>query len=622
MLVLLFSACALCASLALAPTPSPAPSATPPPEIAHVYTSDRTDETLKNAARTTYVVTHDQIARYGYRTIAEALSNVPGVQILPYGPLGSNANYGIRGSSSAQVLVLVDGVPAPGSFANSVELGNLPTTGVERVEIVEGGGSTLYGSGAIGGIINIITQREAQTGATLRFGSFGDREIYLNAPHVQISRVLARNDFGLPGGSTQTDNDYAASSIHLNDSRKIGSFTASLRAGLTSDHIGTPGLVPFQSTTSRESDLNGDAGLTLTRKSAQAESTLQFGGTRQRIGFACDANADSNCFQSVESLNEESRVAFSARNVVEGGNEQVLYGLDVSRGTVRSDAGGLFSTDAMAQAAAYVQQHRSTAWGGFYYGVRAERDGAFGGEFSPSAGFIARLSDAFAVKGNIATAFRAPNATELFFPGYGYTGLHPERAKVMDLTLTDSRMLGGVSLGWFQNRTNDLIVPVLLDPATFTYGPRNVDHAFIQGLTLDARTPAFGGFTTSLNVTDLYRAGDLDAQTRLPNDAAISANLRLDYTAGDSGALDAFGIVLHAQGARGYVDPGQPLFDQPAAYTTLNAYARLRAGRDAFLTLRGYNLGNERYAALGGFGGSVNGYPMPGRSFVIEVSAK
>jgi vitamin B12 transporter len=622
LLVLLFSACALCASLALAPTPSPSPSTAPPPEIAHVYTSDRTDETLKNAARTTYVVSHDQIARYGYRTVAEALSNVPGMQILPYGPLGSNANYGLRGSSSAQVLVLVDGAPAPGSFSNSVELGNLPVTGVDRIEIVEGGGSTLYGSGAIGGIINIITQRQAESGATLRYGSFSDRELYVTSPHVQISRVLARNDFALPGAGAQPDNDYEASSIHVNDSRRIGSFEASLRAGLTSDHIGTPGLVPFQSPTSRESDLNGDANLMLTRKSAQAESTLQFGGTRQRIGFACDESTDSGCFQSVESLNQESRVAFSARSDVEGANEQLLYGLDVSRGTVRSDAGGTFSTDAMAQAAAYMQQHRSTAWGGFYYGVRAERDGAFGGEFSPSAGFIARLSDAFAVKGNIATAFRAPNATELFFPGYGYTGLHPERAKVMDVTLTDSRALGGVSLGWFQNRTNDLIVPVLLDPATFTYGPRNVDHAFIQGLTLDARTQPFNGFTAALNATDLYRAQDLDAQTRLPNDAVLTANLRLDYTGRATGTLDGFGIVLHAQGARGYVDATQPLFDQPAAFTTLNAYVSVRAGRNALLTLRGYNLGNERYAALGGFGGSVNGYPMPGRSFVVELSGK
>src|SRR5690242_13178896 len=137
--MLLFSACALCAALALAPSPSPSPSPSALPDIAHVYTTDRSDETLKNATRTTYVITRDRIARYGYRTIGEALESLPAVNVLPYGPLGSSANYGIRGSNTAQVLVLVDGLPAPGSFDNSVELGNLPTTGVDRIEVVEGG---------------------------------------------------------------------------------------------------------------------------------------------------------------------------------------------------------------------------------------------------------------------------------------------------------------------------------------------------------------------------------------------------------------------------------------------------------------------------------------------------
>src|SRR5579884_3786945 len=168
--MLLFSACAFCATLAFAPSPSPAPS--PLPQIAHVYTTDRTDETIKNATRATYVITRAQIARYGYRTVAEALQDVPGVDILPYGPLGASTNFGIRGSNTAQVLVLVDGLPAPGSFNNSVELGNLPTSGVDRIEVVEGGGSTLYGTGAVGGIINIITQRSAQTSAALAYGSF------------------------------------------------------------------------------------------------------------------------------------------------------------------------------------------------------------------------------------------------------------------------------------------------------------------------------------------------------------------------------------------------------------------------------------------------------------------
>jgi len=621
--MLLFSACALCAALALAPSPSPSPSPSALPDIAHVYTTDRSDETLKNATRTTYVITRDRIARYGYRTIGEALESLPAVNVLPYGPLGSSANYGIRGSNTAQVLVLVDGLPAPGSFDNSVELGNLPTTGVDRIEVVEGGGSTLYGTGAIGGIINIITDRAAQPSASLAYGSFGERRLQLETQNVQFSRTLATNAFALPSGAVRPDSDYASSALHVNGSRRIGTFDVSLRAGLSADHVGAPGFFGFESPSSREDDLNGDANIEAVRRAAQSETTLQFGGTRQQIAFACDAANDANCFQPLPALDTESRIGLSARNVVSGRSEQVLYGVDLARGTVRNDAGGTISVNPMAQAAAYVQHKVSASFGSVYYGVRGERDGALGGEFSPSAGVLVRLSNEASFKANLATAFRAPNASELYFPGYGNASLAPERAQVADASITDSRVLGGATFGWFTNRTNNLIVPTpvkagstcAVDQTSFTYEPCNVGHAFIQGLTLDVRTPRFHGFTSTLNLTDLYRAQDVDAQTRLPDQPVITANLRLDYTAGGASMLESWGVWMHMAGARGFVDQTQPLFYQPAAYTTVNAYARLRAGRDLLLNVRGYNLGNERYSA-------VSGFPMPGRSFVLEVSTK
>ena len=616
--MLFFSACALCAALAVAPSPSP--SASPLPDIAHVYTTDRTDETLRNATRTTYVITHAQIARLGYRTVGEALQSVPGVDALPYGPLGSSVNYGIRGSSTAQVLVLIDGMPAPGSFDNSVELGNLPTTGVQRIEIVEGGGSTLYGSGAIGGIINIITQRRSQTRASIESGSLGERRLEVDTPYLQFSRTMAANAFTLPDAAPRPDDDYASSALHAGGSRRIGAFDVALRAGIVADHLGAPGVYGFESPTSRENDLNADANVTASRKGAQSETTLQLAGTRQQITFACDAR-DPNCYQPVPSLDTESRLDASVRNAVSGANEQLLYGVDLARGTARSDAGGPISIDSLAQAAAYAQQKVSERWGSFYYGMRGERDGALGGEFSPSAGVLLRLSNDIAFKANLATAFRAPNASELYYPGYGNPALSPERAKVADLRITDERVLGGASLGWFANRTNDLIVPTpvkagstcVLDSASFTYEPCNVDRAFIEGLTFEVRTPRYGGFTTSLDLTDLYRAQNVDARTRLPNQPVVTANLRLDYTGGAASVLDAWGVRMHSAGASGAVDPALPLFYQPAPYTTVDAYVRVRAGRNLLLSLRGYNLGNERYAAVGGF-------PMPGRSFALEAS--
>ena len=619
--MLLFSACALCATLALAPTPSPSPSAMP--QIAHVFTSDRSDETLRNATRTTYVVTHAQIVRNGYRTVGEALQSLPGVNALPYGALGSSVNFGIRGSSTSQVLVLVDGLPAPGSLSNSVELGNLPTTGVRRIEVVEGGGSTLYGTGAVGGIINVITQQSAQSSASLSYGSFGERRIEVDTPYVQVSRTLAANAFGLPGAGVHPDGDYASSAIHAGAARRIGTFDLTLRGGVTADHEGAPGPYAFQSPSSREDDVNGDANLLAVHRGAQSQTTVQFGGTRQQITFACDPARDANCYQPVPSLSTESRLDFSARNAVTASGEQLLYGIDLSRGTARSDAGGPISVDSMAQTAAYLQERVLQRWGSFYYGLRGERDGSLGGEFSPSAGALVRISNEASLRANLATAFRAPNASELYFPGYGNPLLQPERAKVADVSLTDDALLGGVTVGWFANRTNGLIVPTpvrsgsncIADPSSFVYEPCNVDRAFLEGLTLDARTPSFHGLTTSLNVTDLYRAQNLDARTRLPNQPVLAVNLRVDYAARASSEIASWGVWMHAAGASGPADSSQPFFVQPAAYTTVNAYVRLRAGRAALVSLRGYNLGNERYAAIAGF-------PMPGRSFAVEISSR
>lgn len=600
--------------------PTPAPSATPIAQIAHVYTSDRSNETLKDAARTTYVVTKAEILRNGYRTVGDALAHLPGVEIGRYGAIGSLVSYGIRGSSSAQVLVLIDGLPAPGSLADSVDLGVLPTSDVTRIEVVEGGGSTLYGTGAIGGIVNIITDgQRAGTHAALRVGSFDDREVRLETHGFSFERIVANNDYGLPDGTTRNNADYEATSAHLGFDRTLGSLAASLRAGITTDRLGAPGPIGFLSTTSRENDLNADANLSLVRRTPNAETTLQFGGTNQHISFGCDAVNDPNCYLPQTSYNTEGRVDFGIRSSVGGDAQRLVYGADLSRGVVRSDSGGTASpptsTNAFAQAALYAQESLQTRGGSrFYAGVRAERDGALGGALSPSFGFLAHLSNEASLKGNLAGAFRAPDASELYFPGYGNPALRPERAQVADLTLVDAHVLGGASLGWFSNRINDLIVPVLVDPKNYVYQPENIDRTLIEGFTFEIATHPLHGITTSLNLTDLYRAQDLTAQTRLPHDPVFSVNLQLGYRAGARSPIESAGIALRSVGPNGFVNPAQPLYDQAAAFTSLSAYVRVRLGAQALLTLRGENLGNERYAEL-------SGYPLPGRAFALELSS-
>ena len=593
-------------------SPSPSPSPTLPPQITHVVTSDRSDETLRNSVRTTYVVTAADIARNGYRTVGEALAAVPGVETESYGPIGTAVDYGIRGSSSAQVLVLVDGVPAPGSLANSVGLGTMSTAGVARIEVVEGGGSTLYGQGAIGGIINVITAGSAtRPSALVRYGTFDDREIEVGAGGFDFERIDAQNTYALPDGgsgfpATRSDSDYEATSARYGLDRKIGDIAIDLRTSLESDNTGTIGYFPYYDASAREQDVNASGALSFTLQRAQSQASLSFGGDRQQIEYE-------------GSLSTEARGDVGLRDVISGANERLIVGVDLSRGIVRSDNS---AGDALAQSAVYAQQTWIGARDEFYAGIRGERDGALGGEFSPSAGARFDMGGAFSLKINAASAFRAPNASELFFPGYGSVAqglgyLQPERSNVGDVTLSDSRFLGGASLGWFDNDTRDLIVSTCIaDCATKTpeYAPQNVDQAHMSGFTFQTQTRPFHGLSATMNATDLYLAQDLIAQSRLPNDPVFDVNAGLIYSGGAQALVNAAGVSERIVGARGF-DTSVPLFDQPVAYDDLRAYVTLRLSSSLALTARGYNLGNERYA-------QVEGYPMPGRTFALELRAR
>jgi vitamin B12 transporter len=629
------------AVLAAVSSPSPSPSASALPQIVRVVTSDRSEGALARATRVTHIVTHGDIVRMGYRTVGDALAAVPAVEIERYGGVGSNASYGIRGSNSSQVLVLIDGLPAPGSLANSVNLGTMSTAGVDRIEIVEGGGSTLYGTGAVGGIINVITDHAPPTSATLRWGSFGDRELQASAAGFSFERIVANNDYPVPGyassgtplAASRQNSAYQATTARYAGSHELGSVEADVALNVASTHGGEPGFYPFVSSTSVQNEVDEGGALTFRTHGRHSTATLQLGGTVQQIAFDCDQAVEpDSCFQPSQSLSVESRVNVGLRDAVDSRRQRLVYGVDLSRGTVMTNTGGGYvpvkpgstppppvSTDALAQSAAYVEDvaDLSTALRA-HAGLRGERDGALGGEISPSLGLQAQLSTATSVKLNYATAFRAPDASELYYPGYGNPQLRPERAQVADLTLTDSRLLGGVSLGWFTNHTNDLIVPVLTafyPPYTYIEHPENVSHAIMSGFTLEAKTQPYRGVSLTMNATDLYAALDRSTDSRLPNDPVVTVNVGFAIAAAPSGIFGGAGISQRLVGARGPVTPSLPTFFQPVAYADLDAFVALRLNRRLELFVRGYNLGDERYA-------EVSGYPMPGRSFALELKTK
>jgi vitamin B12 transporter len=625
----------IAALVAVAPSPSPTPTTVP--EIAHVVTSDRSVESPARTARTTYVVTSAEIARDGDRTVADAIEPLPGVNVVRYGAFGAVATVGIRGSSTQQVLVLVDGLPIAGSQIDDVDLEQFSVSGIDRIEVVEGGGSTLYGSGSIGGVINIIMAAQpARSTATLSTGSFNEQTYAFATPYVSFQRTYATNDYSVVNGPNRQNAQAGLTSVAARYSHPIGAVDLTFSGNLEDALVGTPGQLGFFSPTSEQSNVGRNLRLSAEHHGARATTTLSLGDSSEDLAYTCNTPADFNCpnaFYPTPSPGSPSNPPYAQllydqhamaalRNVAGDDRERLVYGVDLMRGNARVDQGTGGGSNpynqpvfySYAQTAAYVQSQ----WFGrngdqIYAGLRGERDGGIGGAYSPSLGGIVHLTDAVQLRLNAATAFRVPTAEELYYPGFSNPNLAPERTRVGDATIAAPGLLGGVALGWFTTSGSNLIV----SPPP-NYVPENVGHASIAGLSFTAQTLPSHHIVANLGVTNIYRAQNLDTNTRLSGRGPVFAvTLGLRYLPSREGRFDGFTISAHTQGPQEATDPYlNPIYSdyQPATFTTVDASVGYRVAPQLVLALRGYNLGNDRYAIYAG-------YPMPGRSFSMELRA-
>ncbi|HEY6450124.1 MAG TPA: TonB-dependent receptor [Candidatus Cybelea sp.] len=628
----------IAALVAVAPSPSPSP--TVGPQIAHVVTSDRSLESAARTARTTYVVTAAQIARDGDRTVADAIEEVPGVDLIRYGAFGAASTVGIRGSSSAQILVLVDGLPMAGSQIDDINLDQFSVDGVDRIEVVEGGGSTLYGSGSIGGVINIITAPQpTRSSATLSTGSFDESTYLLQTPYLSFTHTYAANGYSVENAPNRQNAQADLTGLTARYAHQFGAIDVTLSGDIVNALSGTPGELGYFSPTSEQNNVNRNLRLNLERRGSRSSSSLELGDSSQDLSYTCNTPVDSNCPNAAyptpapgmasnppyaQVLYDQHWMA-SLRNVVGDDRERLVYGLDLMRGFARVDqgtGGGSAQSadnspilDAYAQTAAYAQSQ----WFGrngeqVYAGLRAERDGGVGGAYSPSVGGIAPLGNALVLKVNAATAFRAPTAEELYYPGYSNPNLVPERTRVADATLVAPTLWGGVTFGWFTTSGTNLIV----SPPP-TYVPENVGLASIAGLSLGVTTLPLHRCVATLDVTNLYRAQDLQTDSRLPGRGPVFAvSVGLRYVPAANSRFDGFRIVARTQGPQEnpdpYLSPAYAVY-QPSTFTQVDADMGYRLTPRFVVALRGYNLGNDRYAFFAG-------YPMPGRSFTVELRSR
>jgi vitamin B12 transporter len=619
---------ALAVSAAPAPgaTPAASPSPTASPVIkrldTQIVTAQRHVGTIGSTSRETWVLSAEELERLGAATVADALRFVPGVTVKDTGLIGSLQTVALRGTKSEQTLVLVDGRPINDPESGAVDFSSIPVNGISRIEVVAGGASTLYGSSAVGGVINIITARPtaSDSSAFVQLGYDGAVDEGVSASvtdpsslgiRIDARATHARDAFAyppfetLPAG-TRTDGDAKLADLALAVTRDFGAARVRLRLSDDAQDIGVPGDISFAVTPlGRQQRIFDRSDLALDVPSGRNAWTLQFFADGQRLHVGVPV--PSNPSFGFDALDNSTSRGFSIRDSISASAAQlVTVGYD-SHGD-NALFGGLTTLPPVVASdsttAWYVADdlHAPASPFGSSIGLRSERPQGTARTSVPSLGMSERLGGVM-LRANYARAFRTPDLNDRYFPFAGNPALRPEYAATFDAGATADFGAGSATLTWFGVDTNNLIV---FNPATFL--PVNIAKASVRGV--EAQTDFTAGAADHINVayTAYPRAADLSAPpgTRLlyrPT-ATGSAELWRGSERGREGVSLAFTGQRFANETNSIALP---------AYATFGAFVERPFGRGVGITVRLDNLTGERVQ-------DTYGYPVLGTTLSVRLT--
>ena len=451
-----------------------------------VVTATKIAEPRSQVGATVTVITEEELKTYNYVTVDDALRQVPGLEVQRSGSIGKLSEIRIRGTSTNQVQVLIDGVRVKSPTAGTFDFSDVALSQIERIEVVRGPQSTLYGADAIGGVVHIITKRGEGP-----FSAFASSEVG--------NYDTLRERAGFSGRYKLFDYSFGVSWLESNGQfRNDGSEqrAVSARVGLSlpaDGHIGlalrynrTKTDLPFDSSTptpfspffvldpnARQQSETMTLSLQWDQKPVEwFETHVRVSGFWNQLGFqdpatAADAaipfNFDATSVTSqINTTRREAELlgAFHAGkwNTLTLGVEHVVdFGRNRSTGFGDPSA---FAKELDNFAYFFQDELRLFDRVILSAGRRHDDHSEFGGATTHRAGVVVLVPEtASRVRGSWGEGFRAPTINDLFFPGFANPNLQPEHSESWEAGVDQSFFAKRVRLGatYFENKFRNLI---------------------------------------------------------------------------------------------------------------------------------------------------------------------
>lgn len=547
--------------LALAQQPLPAVPLASAPLVVEplLVTASRTGNSPVSIASSS-LITREQIERQQAGSVPELLQRLAGVSVTSNGGRGKNTAVSIRGSSDKQVLVLIDGLRIGSATSGSAALQNIPVEQIERIEIVRGPRSSLYGSEAMGGVIQIFTRRGGADGLKPYFAAgAGSRSSYSGAAGVAGGQGNGWFSLGVASESTDGINARAyrasAPNAYEPDADGYRELSAQLRAGYRFAN----GLELDGSWLQSEhhSDFDGRTTRGTSGRDAYSDGSLQAISGRARFAPLAVWNVTLQAGHSEDlgdnfqdgafySRFDTRRDSLSWQNDFQLGEAQILS-LGMDHQTDRIDSRDSYARDSRYNRGYFVQYQAAFGRHGVQAGLRHDQDEFFGSHATGSLGYSFELNEALTLIAAYGSAYRAPTFNDLYYPASassaGNPDVQPEESQSVELGLRGRHGWGEWSLHAYENQIDDLIVWAGSRPMR----PENVEVARIRGIETSLASELAGwDVAASLTVMDPQDRSKANHGHLLPRRARHQFSLDLDRRFGAVGV----GASLQATGER------------------------------------------------------------------------
>ena len=549
------------------------------------------------------VVDREAIERSAGRTLPEVLARTASVQIASNGGRGKTSSVFIRGTEARHTILLIDGVRYGTATAGTPAWDNIPVDMIERIEVLKGPASALYGADAAGGVVQIFTRKGAKglhpyASATLGSGSYRelsaglrggqDNLTYaLGVSHVSEKGFSSTNP-GVPFGNYNPDRD------GLNQK----SLTASLDWQFAQGWKLNTGMLYSDGTN------HFDDGPGVDTRSAMRSNIARVGvegrlasnwTTRLSYNHSVDRNdaLASAIPSNIPGLFQTTQDQWTWQNDVVTPIGTVVAGVDSLQQKV--DSSTAYSVTQRRINGVFAGLNGVAGAHSWQLNARRDDNSQFGGSSTGYAGYGYQINSQWRAHAGYGTSFVAPSFNQLYWPDYGNLLLQPEEGKNLELGLDWTQGNHHAKLIRFDNKIRGFITSGNL--------PVNLPRARIDGWTL--------GYDGTFDALTLRAAADaLDPRNeltgkQLPRRAKSQITLGADYRVGAWN----FGGTLLSVGKR-FDDVGntKPL----ARYTTLDLQAQYALARNWAVQAKLNNVSDRAYE-------TTQGYNQPGRQFFVTL---